>query len=144
MAAYLTNAYCEAALGDSFAELYELPADQAELEADIEAAEALVNGYVGKRYQTPVTNAAAVAFLKPLAAALFVERAWTLRGTGDEIPKKAATAADNARKTLEDIARGLVTLGGATALAEQAAGGAEAIVVAGNTPEFTRDQMQGF
>jgi hypothetical protein len=47
-------------------------------------------------------------------------------------------------KHLESISAGKVTLGGATALAERPAGGADAILVSGPAPEFTHDQMEGF
>ena len=141
--AYLETADYEAALKDDFTSLYALPTDQADLDADIAAADSQVNAYLGKRYQVPITNATAVAYLKTLALDLFSERAWG-RSAGDEIPKKVSTRADLARKTLADIAKGLVSVGGATALTEQPTGGAEAIVVSGNPPEFTRDKMEGF
>ena len=143
MGAYIQIADCQAALKDNFDSLYALPANQADLDADIVASESRVNSYVGKRYKLPITDAGAIADLKALALDLFVERAWW-RSTGDEIPKKVSERADNARTALADISKGVGTIGGATALAEQSPGGAEAIVVDGNRPEFTRDKMEGF
>ena len=143
MGAYISTSDCRAALPDHFDALYTLPDAQPDLDADIAAVEATINAHAGKRFQVPISNATAVSFLKALAVDLFLERAWG-RGAGDEIPKKVSTRADAARKTLSDIAKGLVTIGGATALTEQPTGGAEAIVVAGNAPEFTRTQMEGY
>lgn len=143
MGAYIQTVDCQAALKENFGSLYALPQDQPDLDGDIAAAESRVNSYVGKRYKLPVTDPAAIADLKALVLDLFCERAFG-RAAGDELPKKVATRADNARKALTDIGKGVGTIGGAAALAEQTPGGAEAIVVDGNPPQFTRDQMQGY
>jgi phage gp36-like protein len=143
MGAYMSGDDGRKALSDDFDSLYVLPDAQPDLDADIAAVEALINSHCGRRYLVPITNATAVLFLKALAIDLFLERAWG-RGAGDEIPKKVSTRADAARHVLADVSKGLVTIGGATALTEQPTGGAEAIVVAGNAPEFTRSQMEGY
>lgn len=143
MGIYITTADVQGRLKDHFSGLYKLPADQVDLDADILSADSEVNASVGKRYALPIANATALAWLKTLALDLLAERAW-VRGPGDEVPKKVATQAKTARDQLADIAAGKATIGGATALAESAAAGADAIVIAGNKPEFTRDQMEGF
>jgi len=123
--------------------LYKLPAESDDLAEDITTAEATVDSHVGKRYAVPVTDTTAVTILKALSLALFEELAWR-RGAGDEIPKKVADAAAQARTDLAAIATGAITLAGATALTERPSGGAEAIIVEANDPEFTRDDMSGF
>ena len=123
--------------------LYELPGERAELDQDVEDVEAEVNAFVGKRYAVPVTSARAVAYLKKLCLDVFAETAWA-RGVGSELPEKVRKAAATARAQLEKIAKGVITLGGATSLQERPVGGAESIIVDGNDPEFTRDQMGGF
>jgi len=143
MGNYIDSDDVRARLRDNFGSLYELPGDTADLDADIEQAEAVVNSFCGRRYAVPVTSATAVKFLKAIALDLFEEIAWA-RGAGDEIPKKVSLRAGVARDMLRDIAAGKLTLGGDAAATEQTAGGAEAIVVDGNAPEFDRDKMDGF
>ena len=130
-------------LRGDFGSLYDLPDDAVDLADDITAAESTVNAYVGRRYAVPVTNAVAVAFIKVVTLDIFEELAWS-RGAGDELPARVTSRADRARKQLRDIADGIITLGGATAAAEQSSGGADAIVVDGNAPQFNRDHMEGF
>ena len=140
---YITQTDVEGRLKQNLQGLYALPEDQKDLDTDMASAEGVVNSFVGKRYAVPVTDATAVAFLKPVTLDIFAATAWA-RGQGDELPKKVKDAYDAAFKLLKDIAKGDITLGGATALAERPSGGAEAIIVDGNTPEFTREQMEGF
>ena len=142
MGAYFTEDQAKGRLKSDFSSLYVLPADQANFETDIAAAESEVNGSVGKRYMLPITNAAALVFLQTLALDIFQERAW-MRGQGDEVPKKFTTQAKTARDRLAEIAAGKTTLGGATSIQEPATGGA-AILAEGNAPQFTHDQMEGF
>jgi len=143
MGDYFSQADAETRMRDHLTELYELPEEQTDLDADIDNVETTVNSYVGKRYAVPITSDTAIAFLKVLCLDLFEETAWH-RGSGDELPKKVQTKADNARKQLELVSKGTITLGGATALTERQTGGADAIIVDGNTPEFDRDNMKGF
>ena len=143
MASYIGITEVKGRLKDNFASLYRLPAEQADLTSDIEASEAEVNASIGRRYALPITNAAALAWIRTLALDIFEARAWK-RSQGDEIPKKIETCAKTARDQLADIAAGKVTIGGADGLAEAPQGGAECVVIDGNAPEFTRDQMEGF
>lgn len=140
--AYIAAGDAQARLKDAYARLYELPAQQADLAADLGAANAAVDSYVGRRYALPVTSAAALAYLKELALGLFEEIAWR-RAAGDELPKKIQTAADNARKQLEAVAQGRTIPGGATDLGERGAG-ADAILVDGPEPSFRREDMEGY
>lgn len=143
MGAYVEESDLKKRLGDDFAALYDIPSERDDLEADIAAVEAEVNAHLGRRYVVPVTNATAVAFLRALSLALLEEAAWQ-RGIGDTIPAKATARADRVRDLLAQIAAGKLTVGGATGLTEQTQGGAEAILVAGNDPEFERDDLEGY
>ena len=144
MAAYLTTDDCKGHLRDSFARLYTLPADQAELDGDIARSEALVNAYVGKRYVVPVTAPVeAVTLLKALALDLFAEHAYETRASGSELPKKLRESGDTTRKQLEQIAAGKISLAGAAAVENPEAGGS-ALIAPTAPPQFTREDLQGF
>ncbi len=144
MAAYLTTDDCKGHLRDSFARLYTLPADQAELDGDIARAEALVNGYVGKRYIVPVTAPAeAVTLVKALALDLFAEHAYETRSVSPEVPKKIRESGDTTREQLKDIATGKLSLAGAAAPENPEAGGS-ALIAPSAEPQFTRHDLEGF
>jgi phage gp36-like protein len=143
MSDYIDVADAQERLRDNLQALYELPAESVHLDNDLTGVEAIVDSSVGKRYVVPITNTTALTVIRVLCLDLFEERAWR-RGHGDAIPEKVKTQADEARKMLENIAKGAITLAGATALTERQSGGADAIVVDGNEPEFKRDDMQGF
>lgn len=143
MGSYIGQTEVHGRLRDSFAGLYRIPAQQADLDRDISLAEAFVNSYVGKRYAVPVSDGTAVAFLRGITLDVFERAAWA-RGQGDEIPTKVENAYQTALKVLKEIAEGTVTLGGATALAERPSGGTEAIIVDGNTPDYKHDDLEGF
>ena len=144
MPAYLTLAACSGHLKVSFARLYQLPADQADFDSDVAFVEASVNAYVGKRYIVPVTAPEdAIVLLRGLALDLFAERAFTTRSAGTEIPQRVGDAADVARKTLEGIAAGKVSLAGAAAPENPDAGGS-ALIAPSAPPQFTREDLQGF
>lgn len=143
MANYITEASCRNRLPDDFDNLYDLPGAQDDLTQDIEGVEGMVDSYVGKRYEVPVTATRALLLVVPLVLDLFAERAFG-RGAGSEIPKKISDSADTARKMLKEIAAGSMTLAGATGLTERPSGGADAILVDGNAPEFTRTDMEGY
>jgi phage gp36-like protein len=132
-----------ATVPDEIQEFYKLPDQQALLDEDLASVEGVVNSYVGKRYAVPVTDPTALTVLLPLAKDLLAERA-AGHGAGSELQAKITQAADRARTFLEAVASGAVTLAGATALTERTSGGAEAIVVEGNAPEFTHDKLKGF
>ena len=144
MSAYITTADVQGHLRDAFAQLYTLPADADEVAGDIARAEALVNGYVGKRYVVPVTAPAeAVLICKALALDLFVEHAYETRAAGSELPKTISDGGAAALAMLKDIAAGKMSLAGATAAESQDAGAA-ALVKSANDPLCTREQLSGF
>ena len=140
---YIEQSDVEQRLRDNLAALYNLPTEQGDLDADIASAEALVDSYLGRRYAVPVTSNEAQNVLKVLSLALFEELAWS-RAIGEELPKKVWDAANTARKQLEQISRGEISLAGAD-VTESAGGSSSAVaVVSGNDPEFTRQKMEGF
>jgi len=140
---YIQQGDCEDRLSAAFKSLYKLPADKDKLADDVDYAEGVVDGYVGKRYVVPVTDETALRVIVGLTLDVFERRAYG-RAAGSKIPEKVTEAAQAAMKTLHDIATGVVTVGGATAIAEREDGGNEAIIVDGNDPEFNRDNMGGF
>ena len=123
--------------------LYRLPEHQADLDRDVAGVEALIDSYVGKRYQTPVADATAKEVLRKVALDLVEKEAYS-RGAGDDIPEKVKSACDESMKFLQDVAQNKATLAGATEVAERVVGGAEAILVDGNAPEFDRPSMGAF
>ena len=139
--AYITVNDCRLKLRTDFEGLYKLPDEQPDLNRDMADAEAVVNGYVGKRYQVPVTDAQAMTLVKAYTLDLFSELAYQ-RGAGSEIPPKIRDRADVARRQLTDISLGKLTLAGAVAI--NPPGGAAIAVVNGPAPSFTQDQMGGF
>lgn len=143
MGAYITDAEVQQRLRNDFPALYDLPSQQADLTADIAAAEAIVNSYLGRRYTIPVTNSTALTAVKPLCMAL-LEEIGHRRGIGAEIPEKVKDAAEVARKQLEAIAAGTMTLAGADAATSPAGTSESVAVVEGNPPEFNRDNMEGY
>jgi len=143
VADYIDTDDVKGRLKDDFDGLYELPSESDDLNTDIATVEATVKSYVAKRYALPITNDDALVILKSICLDLMEELAWG-RGAGSEIPKKTAEKGERARKQLDHLAKGSMTLGGAVGLSERNSGGAEAIVVDGNDPEFTREQMTGF
>lgn len=122
---------------------YTLPDQQQKLEDDIAFAEGIVNSYVGKRYQTPVTDSSALDVLRPITLDVFKGKAYD-RGAGPELPAKIVDAVKTAMAMLKDIAEGKATLAGAVGLAERPEGGAEAIIVEGNAPEFAKGHLEGY
>lgn len=140
---YHTFADVEKRLRDDLSSLYDIPSERDDLDDDITATEAEVNSYVGRRYQTPVTDTSAVAYLKTICLDIFELRAWK-RASGSKIPEKIQSAADHAYKQLMMIAEGKLTLGGAEDVTERQAGGSDAIITSGNLPQFDRDKMGGF
>lgn len=142
MSAYIASADLQGRLKTNFSRLYDLPADQSDLDADLTGVCALVDSFAGRRYAVPVTDATALVVVKQLALDLAEELAWR-RASGSEIPKKVKDAADTARRHLEAIAAGRMSLAGA-APTENDNAGASAILVDGNPPEFDRDGLKGY
>lgn len=141
--AYVTSKDCENRLGGDFSSLYELPAQQDDLVQDMANAEAVVNGFIGKRYQVPVTDSQALTLVRAWTLDLFAELAYG-RGAGSEIPEKHKDRADQARTQLEQVAKGMMTLAGATAVTPPSGSGGNVAVVDGAAPIFQRDNMDGY
>lgn len=130
-----------AAVGESFDALYDLPEDSEILAADIAAAETEVDSHL-KRFQLPLANAQAISYVRTaLVGPIFSSLAWR-HGAGDDIPEKIKEAAKTARAMLEKLRKGDIDLAGAAAI--DAPGGAAALVVSNNTPEFNRGNMESF
>ena len=142
MSAYVTATMLAGRLKASYSRLYALPADQADLDRDLTAVGGLVDSYLGQRYTVPVADAQALTVVQALALDLAEEIAWR-RASGTEIPAKVKDAATTARQTLEKMGAGKLSLAGAAA-AESDAAGAAGILVSGQDPQFTRDQLAGY
>lgn len=112
------------------------------VDADIDAAEGTVDGYLAKRYLVPVTDAAAIRIVKAWALTLCEELAYGAI-PGRELPESIATRANAVRQQLEAAAAGRMALGSAETVAE-ISGAADCIVTEGDTPVFTREKMEGF
>jgi phage gp36-like protein len=146
MGNYITRTDVEARLRRSFETLYTLPGESAVdvtlVDADIEAAEGTVDGYLAKRYLVPITDAQALRLCKAWALVLCEELAYGAV-PGRELPESVSTRAAAARQQLGDAADGKMLLGAATTVAE-ASDASGCIVVAGDEPVMTRATMQGF
>jgi len=142
MGDYIVQADIERRLRDHFDSLYDLPTDADDLDQDITSVEAEANAFLGRRYQVPVTATQAVRYVKKICLDLAEETAYA-RGESPELPEKIKRQADNARKQLTMIAEGKISLGAAS-VPERQNGGAAAIIVDADDPEFTRDRMKGF
>jgi phage gp36-like protein len=141
---YVTTTKAEGHIGAArLVQLYKLPDEQVTLEADLAKAEAMVDSFVGRRYATPVTAAAALVILEGLTLDLFAELAYR-RGSNSELPLKIKDAAKHARDFLAQVAKGEVTLAGATTVTESDDAGAGAIVLNGNEPQFDAANMGGY
>lgn len=112
------------------------------VDADIDAAEGTVDGYLSNRFVVPITDSAALRICKAWALTLVEELAYGAI-PGRELPESIASRANAVRKQLEEAGDGKLALGTATTLAE-AAGTAGALTVEVEDPVFTRETMEGF
>ena len=112
-----------------------------EAQADLDAAEAEIDGIVGTRYAVPVESGAALPLLKAWAVTLAEELAWSRSGKGD-LPKNVQTRAETVRANLRLIAAGKMLLPGASQ--NESSGGGSVVAIAGNDPVFGRDRMEGY
>jgi len=138
---YITVNDCQSRLRADFDRLYELPVEQADLNRDMVDAEAVVNGYVGKRYEVPVTDTQALTLVKAWTLDLFVELAYQ-RTAGSVIPEKVKERAETVRHQLIDISKGNITLAGASNLNPPS--GLNVATVDGPKPMFRDEHMSGF
>jgi len=112
------------------------------VDADIEAAEAGVDGYLAQRYVVPITNADAIKLCKGWALTLLEELAYG-SVPGREIPANVQSRVDRAHKQLEKAATGDLSLGAPT-VPDERSDATGVIIVEGNTPEMERADLDGW
>ena len=112
-----------------------------EAQADLDAAEAEIDGMIGTRYAVPVLSGAALPLLKAWTVTLAEELAWSRSGKS-ELPKNVAQRAETVRKNLSLVASGRMLL--QTAVQDESSGGGSVVGIAGNDPVFGRDKMAGY
>lgn len=100
-------------------------------------AESTIDSYLGKRYALPLSEVPAV--LQKIAADLAI---YFLHGPTVDKDSNVATAYRDAKKWLEDVSKGTVTIEGATENTPAQAGGGQ-ILTAGPDRELTRDSLSG-
>ncbi|MHB9138189.1 MAG: phage protein Gp36 family protein [Victivallaceae bacterium] len=137
---YATLSQLQGRLKDSFENIYEA-VDGAfpDAEADLAAANAIVDGYLAGRYAVPVTVESVQALLQHYTLVLACELAY-MRSAGD-MPEKIKTAVKNVTDALQAIADGKKRLPG---VAETTSGQGGASVLSIADPVFTREKMSGF
>ena len=106
----------------------------------LDRANGEVDGFCGKRYQVPFSPLP--DFVKALALDIAVYNIFSRR---EMIPENRKTRRDNAVKNLEQIAKGLVTLGvpDSTPAPETFSSATPAVVSAGSR-QFSRNSLKGF
>lgn len=113
----------------------------AEAQADLDAAEAEIDGIIGTRYAVPVQSGAALPLLKAWTVTLAEELAWSRSGKS-EIPGNVRQRAETVRKNLSLISSGRMLL--SAAVQDESSGGGSVVGIAGNEPVFGRDKMAGY
>lgn len=113
----------------------------AEAQADLDAAEAEIDGIIGTRYAVPVQSGAALPLLKAWTVTLAEELAWSRSGKS-EIPGNVRQRAETVRKNLSLISSGRMLL--SAAAQDESSGGGSVVGIAGNEPVFGRDKMAGY
>ena len=103
-------------------------------------ADGEVDGFCGKRYQVPFNPVG--DFVKALALDLAVYNLFSRR---ENVPENRKHRRDNAVKNLEQIAKGLVTLGAPeSAPAPETFSTATPAVVSAGGRQFSRSSLKGF
>jgi len=108
-----------------------------EAQADLDAAAAEIDTFLGCRYVTPVETPGALPLLKIWTATLAEELAWSRSAA--ETPKNVVARVANVRKILQAIADGRQSLPGA-----EEKGGNGIALFSADDPVFTRKNMEGF
>ncbi len=104
----------------------ETGADRTRILGDIiTRAEARIDGYLGVRYQTPVS---ASGFVQDMALSIAEYEVYR-RGNSPAVPEKIRKTYEDVLKDLRDIADGRRGIGGAVALAEKSLEGGDGIAV---------------
>lgn len=110
--------------------------DDVKVAQALTASAAMIDGYCGKLYQVPF--AVCPDFIKALDLDITVYNLFSRR---ENVPENRKTRRDNAVKNLEQIAKGLVTLGIATI--PQPAKNTGSASFSSNARLCTRDTMKG-
>ena len=144
MSRYAAIADLQLRLSDLYNNLYcrlDGTAMTEEAQADLDAAEAEIDGLIGTRYAVPVESGAALPLLKAWTVTLAEELAWSRAGKS-ELPKNVTQRAETVRKNLTLIASGKMLL--QAAAQDESSGGGSVVGISGNTPVFGRDKMAGY
>lgn len=144
MSRYAAIADLQLRLSDLYGNLYRKldgTAMTEEAQADLDAAEAEIDGLIGTRYAVPVQSGAALPLLKAWTVTLAEELAWSRSGKS-ELPKNVTQRAETVRKNLTLIASGKMLL--QAAAQDESSGGGSVVGISGNTPVFGRDKMTGY
>lgn len=144
MSRYAAIADLQLRLSDLYGNLYRKldgTAMTEEAQADLDAAEAEIDGLIGTRYAVPVESGAALPLLKAWTVTLAEELAWSRSGKS-ELPKNVTQRAETVRKNLTLIASGKMLL--QAAAQDENSGGGSVVGISGNTPVFGRDKMTGY
>ena len=144
MSRYAAIADLQLRLSDLYGNLYRKldgTAMTEEAQADLDAAEAEIDGLIGTRYAVPVESGAALPLLKAWTVTLAEELAWSRSGKS-ELPKNVTQRAETVRKNLTLIASGKMLL--QAAAQDESSGGGSVVEISGNTPVFGRDKMTGY
>jgi phage gp36-like protein len=113
--------------------------DDSKVDLAISRADSEVDGYCGKRYQVPFDPAP--PFVKALALDITVYNLFSRR---ESVPENRKTRRDAAVKNLEQIAKGIVTLGLQDPTPPATFSSAEPAVLSGNSRQFSRGSLKGF
>ena len=144
MSRYAAISDLQLRLSDLYSNLYcrlDGSAMNDEAQADLDAAEAEIDGIIGTRYAVPVESGAAIPLLKAWTVTLAEELAWSRSGKS-ELPKNVSDRAATVRKNLASIASGKMLL--PAAVQDETSGGGSVVGISGNTPVFGRDKMAGY
>ena len=144
MSHYAAIADLQLRLSDLYGNLYRKldgTAMTEEAQADLDAAEAEIDGLIGTRYAVPVESGAALPLLKAWTVTLAEELAWSRSGKS-ELPGNVTQRAETVRKNLTLIASGKMLL--QAAVQDESSGGGSVVGISGNDPVFGRDKMTGY
>jgi phage gp36-like protein len=112
------------------------------VDADIAAAEAEVDGYLGQRYIVPVTASGALPLLKHWTLSLVEDLAYGAV-PGRKPPENVTARVATVRAQMDKAAAGTLSLGASTVPSERT-DAADCILVEGEDPVFTRTCLEGY
>jgi phage gp36-like protein len=111
------------------------------VDADIDNAEGIVDGYLASRYVTPITDATALRMITAWALTIVEELAYSVIGAG-ELPAGLKDRVAAVYRQLEAVQSGALSLGATPAPAEQT-DVADSLIIDGDTPIMTNSGMAG-